>query len=91
VPNADAATTNAVQPDFPEIARQQGAAGVTKVKVSLSATGGVVAVSVYKSAGNAALDQAALAAARASSYTPEIENCVKVPGNYIFSADFTNQ
>jgi protein TonB len=91
VPNKDAATTRAVDPEFPEIARQQGAVGTTQVKVSLSATGSVVSVAVYKSSGNAALDQSALAAARASSYSPEVENCVGVAGSYLFRADFNSQ
>ncbi len=91
VPNKEAATTRAVQPDYPDIARQQGAAGTTQVKVSLSATGAVLGTAVYRSSGNAALDSAALAAARASAYSPEIENCERVPGSYLFQADFTGQ
>src|SRR5271165_2040437 len=66
VPNKEATTTRAVEPDVPDIARQQGALGVAQIKVALSATGAVQGVSVYKSTGNSALDQAALAAARAS-------------------------
>ncbi len=91
VPNKDASTTRAVEPDYPDMARQQGAVGTVQVKVSLSATGSVLSTSVYKSSGNSSLDQAALSAARASSYAPETENCVPIAGNYIFRADFTGQ
>lgn len=91
VPNADASTTQAVEPDYPDIARQQGAVGTTQVKVSLDATGHVTDASIAKSAGNASLDQAAIKAARASSFSPEIVNCVKTAGSYIFRADFTGQ
>ncbi len=91
VPNADATTTQAVEPDYPDIARQQGAVGTTQVKVSLDATGHVLDASVNKSAGNQALDQAAMKAARASSFAPEVVNCVKTAGSYIFRADFTGQ
>ena len=91
VPNKDATMTRAVEPDFPDIARQQGAVGVAQIKVTLSASGAVEGVTVYKSAGNAALDQSALAAARASSYAPEVDNCGPVGGSYLFRADFTGQ
>jgi len=57
--------------------------------VTLDETGNVVSATIYKSAGNAALDQAAIKAARATSYVPEIVNCVKTAGSYIFRADFT--
>ena len=89
VPNADATTTNAAPPDYPDIARQQGAVGTTKVKVTLDAAGHVLDASVAKSAGNASLDQAAVKAARASTFAPEVVNCVKTAGSYLFSADFT--
>ena len=92
VPNAPAAIKGqAVEPDYPDIARQQGAVGTTNVKVTLDPTGSVTDVSVYKSAGNASLDQAALKAARATAYSPDVVNCVKTAGSYIFQADFTGQ
>lgn len=90
-PNADATTTQAVEPDYPDIARQQGAVGTVQVKVSLDATGHVLGADINKSSGNASLDQSALKAARASSFTPEVVNCVKTAGSYIFRADFTGQ
>lgn len=92
VPNADAAIKGqAVEPDYPDIARQQGLQGTAQIKVTLSAQGSVTGVTVYKSAGSAALDQAALNAAKQTSYTPEIVNCVPTGGSYLFRADFTNQ
>lgn len=92
VPNAQAAIKGqAVEPDYPDIARQQGAVGDTSVKVTLDPTGSVTDVSVYKSAGNASLDQAALKAAKATAYTPDVVNCVKTAGSYIFEAQFTGQ
>ncbi len=92
VPNAPAAIRGqAVEPDYPDIARQQGATGTANVKVTLDSTGGVQTTSIYKSAGNAALDQAALKAAQQTAYTPDVVNCVKTAGSYIFEADFTGQ
>jgi protein TonB len=87
-PHVDAATTNPVVPETPETAREQGATGSVQVKVSLSATGSVLATTVYKSSGSPLLDEAALRAARQSSYAPEIDDCVRVAGDYIFRADF---
>jgi protein TonB len=92
VPNADAAIKGQpVEPDYPDIARQQGAVGTTQVKVTLAADGSVASVSVYKSSGNQALDNSAMKAARDTAYTPEIVNCVKTAGSYIFRADFSGQ
>jgi periplasmic protein TonB len=90
-PHKDATTTRPVEPDYPDLARQQGAVGTVQVKVSLTPTGSVVSTSVYKSSGNALLDKAALAAARASSYAPEVEDCSPVAGTYLFRADFSSQ
>jgi len=80
-----------VEPDYPDIAREQGAVGTTLVKVTLDTAGNVTDASVYKSAGNAALDQAAIKAAKATAYTPDIVNCVKTAGSYLFKADFNSQ
>jgi protein TonB len=87
-PHVDATTTNPVTPDTPEMAKQQGATGTVQVKVSLSPTGSIVSATVYKSSGFPSLDQAALQAAKQSAYAPEIDNCMKVAGDYIFRADF---
>lgn len=92
VPNAQAALKGqAVEPDYPDIARQEGATGTASVKVTLSSTGGVEGTTIYKSSGNAALDQAGIKAAQQTAYTPEVVNCVPTAGQYIFEADFTGQ
>jgi protein TonB len=90
-PNMEATVTNQVDPDYPDMARQQGIEGTTQVKVSLDATGAITGATVYKSAGNIQLDNAAIAAAKASKYAPEIVNCVKTAGSYLFRADFSSQ
>jgi protein TonB len=84
----DAMLTRTVQPKYPENAREQGATGTVQVKVSLNPSGGVISTSIYKSSGNAELDQAALAAAHESTYNPEIEDCQPVAGTYLFRAGF---
>lgn len=91
-PNEDASIRGtAVEPDYPDIARQQGAVGTTQIKVTLDANGNATDVSVYKSSGNAALDNSALKAAKATEYNAETVNCVKTPGSYLFRADFTGE
>jgi TonB family protein len=92
IPNADAEISgSAVEPKYPDIARDQGATGVTQVKVTLDATGAVTDASVYKSSGNQALDYEAIKAAKATHYTPEIVNCVRTAGTYIFRGEFSGQ
>ncbi len=90
-PNAAASMSNKVTPETPEIAKEQGVSGTAQVKVSLGASGGVLGVSIYKSAGSPALDQAALGAARQSSYIPAKENCTNVSGDYLYTVEFTSQ
>jgi protein TonB len=90
-PNVPATTTRPVEPDYPEMARQQGMTGTVQVKVTLAATGSVQGAVVYKSSGSAALDNAAIAAAKQSSYAAEVDNCVPTAGTYLFRADFTGQ
>jgi TonB family protein len=89
IPNADARVVDKVSPEYPDSARMNGAVGEVDVKVSLSPTGAILHASVYKSSGNAALDFAALAAAKASSYAPEVAECRNVGGDYLFHAEFT--
>jgi len=92
IPNADAAIKGqAVEPDYPSISREQGAEGTVRVKVTLDANGNAVDFSIYKSSGNAALDQSALNAAKATHYTPQVVECEKTAGSYSFDADFTAQ
>ena len=90
-PHVDAVATNKVEPEYPEMARQQGAVGTTTVRVTLSTSGSVTSAVVHKSSGNAQLDAAAVHAARSSSYRPEIDNCQPIGGDYLFVATFEAQ
>ncbi len=86
--NSPVLITTYVRPDYPDIARMQGATGTALVVVTVDEQGIVRVASVYKSSGNAALDNSALTAARRSSYQPAIANCLAVPAQYLFRADF---
>jgi outer membrane biosynthesis protein TonB len=48
----------------------------------------LIAAKVYKSSSNMAIDQAALRAARESTYSPKLSDCTPVQGDYLFKADF---
>lgn|GEM_PF-4832390 len=78
-----------MEADYPESSRQQGQGGRVAVKITLSPTGAIIATSIYKSSGFLALDKSALNATRASSYSPEVEDCQAVGGAYIFAAEYT--
>ena len=56
--------------------------------VDISATGAVTNVKLTKSSGDVDIDNAALEAARKSTYQPKIVACKAVPGTYVFRADF---
>jgi TonB family protein len=88
-PDAPAATTYAALAEMPAIAVQYQMTGTTLVKVDLEPNGSIRDASVAKSSGAPFLDTAAVAAAKASSFSPEIHDCTPVAGSYIFQVDFT--
>lgn len=88
-PNVEATVTNPVQPDYPESAKDLGLGAVSvDVEVVVGPSGNLISASVYKSSSNMSIDQAALRAARQSSYSPKLINCQPTTGNYLFKADF---
>lgn len=91
VPNADATTVEKAEADYPDIARQMGATGTAQIQVSLSETGKVLGVTVYKSTNNKALDKAAMDAARSSKFKAEVKDCTPTAGSYLFTVVFENQ
>ena len=58
------------EPAYPERARRAGAEGVVGVRIALAADGSVRQVELTRSSGSRLLDEAALAAARASTFSP---------------------
>lgn len=66
----------------------EGETGTAQVKVDLAATGAVLGVEIYKTAGNLFLDRAAMRAARASTYKAETRACESVGGSYLFTVEF---
>ena len=66
----DARFTSRVQPEYPEIAREQNISGTAVVLVTVGPKGNVLSQRLEKSAGHPLLDQAALNAAARSSFVP---------------------
>lgn len=87
-PNADVAVTNAVPPDVPEGTTPRGA---VEVKVSVDASGHIVATSVIRSSGDQRVDAAVVTAAKASTYRAATHACAASAGSYIFRAQFKPQ
>ncbi len=89
-PQVAARTVNAVAPDTPDIARQQGITGNVEVKVDLNEKSQVTGVSIYKTA-NHLLDKAALDAAKGSRFQTAIENCQPIASSYRFVVEFQSE
>jgi TonB family protein len=67
-----------VEPLYPERARRAGVEGVATVRLQLDPTGAVVAVELVQASGSRLLDDAALAAARASRFAPASRDAATV-------------
>jgi len=76
-------------PDYPESAREQGLGSVqVTVVVTIAPSGSLVSATIGQGSGNMAIDQAALATARQSTYAPKIVDCQPVQGQYNFKVTF---
>jgi protein TonB len=90
-PHVDAQIVRAIEPEYPLLAQQQGLIGTTQIVVTLAETGAVIDARVYAGSGSLVLDEAALAAAKRSTYSSEIDDCKRVGGSYLFRAEFATQ
>jgi TonB family protein len=87
-PFVDGGPDHSVAVDAPVMARQQGIGGVVVVSVTVDENGKPRDARVVSSP-SPLLNQAALAAAKAMTYTPSIYRCVPNPqGQALFHADF---
>ena len=76
------------EPAYPERARRAGAEGVVGVRIALASDGSVRQVELTQSSGSRLLDEAALAAARASSFAPASRNRAPVDSEAVASYRF---
>lgn len=74
--------------EMPDISAAQGVSGTVQLTVALNSTGGLTKESVYSSSGNWLLDAAAMRSARMSRFTPEVVNCERVSGTYLYQVEF---
>ncbi|MGA0134140.1 MAG: TonB family protein, partial [Opitutales bacterium] len=76
------------EPTYPARARRAGAEGRAVLRVSISAEGEVTAVVLQETSGSAALDEAAMSAARASRFTPARRDGVAEPSEAVAAYRF---
>jgi TonB family protein len=72
-------------------AEAAGAKPVADVRILVGPDGSVQEASIYTTSGSAALDSAAIATAKASTFTPKVIYCKPVSGVYQFPVDFTTE
>lgn len=89
-PNVPPGTDHAVEPDMPAMAQQQGIQGDVSVRVSLSASNTITSVAIQSSP-SVVLNQAALSAARQSTFHTEIRDCKPIAADYLFIVSFSGQ
>lgn len=89
VPNQAARTLTAATPILPAYAKQINASGTVFVLVDLDANSNVTGTRVVQSA-SPVLNNAALEAIRASSFSTTISNCVPIVGSLIVPVTFTD-
>ena len=76
------------EPAYPERARRAGAEGVVGIRIVLAANGSVRQVELTQSSGSRLLDEAALTAARASSFAPASRNRAPVDSEAVATYRF---
>lgn len=85
-PFKHAGVARPVTPEYPQ--GGNGGYYITFVEVAVGGDGRLLDAWTYAGSGNRAVDLSALRAARASAYESAISYCQRVPGYYLFRADF---
>ena len=83
-PDPRASCVYCPQPHYPLIARARGWQGTVEVLLSVLADGAVNAATLWRSSGYSVLDQAAIAAAQHSRFTPPRETALRGRMEYRF-------
>jgi protein TonB len=79
---------NIAKPDYPSLSRRRGETGTAYVKFVVGLSGKLESIELKKSSGFSRLDDAALAAVRASACKPYLENGQPVRAAYAQPFDF---
>jgi protein TonB len=77
-----------VGPDYPAESRAHNETGQSRVKAAVDEDGRIVTVTIVRSAGYAALDEAALLAMRKSTCKPLYRGGKRVPFTFVQPYDF---
>ena len=85
-PNVVAHVVDAVPADMPEGLGDVQA--TVQVEVTLDESGRVAGTQIYKSSNDSRLDNAALVAAKRSTYAAAVVDCLPHSGSYLFVVDF---
>jgi TonB family protein len=72
----------------PMIAAEQGVGGIVQVRIDLNSAGTLTNEGIFASSGNLFLDDAALRSAVLTKFVPEVANCERVGGSYLYEVDF---
>lgn len=86
--HTNAAVLSSPPIDLPPIVRATGFSGSALVEVELTPNGALTKARIAKSSGNFMVDNASLAAVRASTFRSETVDCVPVGGSYLVTAPF---
>ena len=86
-PSQEAHMVKAAMLEVPGSERRFYPARVT-LSLHIGPDGKPMRISVIRSSGNDVIDRAAITAASLSTYSPKIDNCVAVEGDYAYRATF---
>ncbi len=91
-PSRGVGVTAQADPDYPDVARQNGWEGTVKLRVTVSAQGAIEDVQVAGSSGYSQLDQSAVSCVyRRWQFSPAIREGTPVPGRAVVSIKFRIQ
>lgn len=85
----DADFINKVEPEYPDMAKEENIQGDVTVRITVGPSGAVLAESIQESSGNPLLDQAALKAAKESTFKPPTSNGVPTQRDYLIIYTFS--
>lgn len=87
-PNIPAQINGAAFFEMPGIAAAQGVGGTSTLVIQLDANGNLTSSRMYGTSGNRWLDAATQRSARLTQFVPEMQNCRRVGGSYLYSVQY---
>jgi TonB family protein len=87
-PNVPAQVAGEAFFEMPSIAAVQGVSGTSTLKIQLDSKGNMTSSSLYNSSGNVWLDAATQRSARLTRFSPEMQNCQRIGGAYLYAVQY---